>query len=217
VRFPLARLVVLPALVFASVGCVSKPNEGSLIFAIDPPAIAPKTVAPGARIVAVDRVEAAPEFAGRSLTYRTGTHSFTRDPYAVLAAAPRELVLAVLRTSLNNADFVRDVVEVGGPLAPDVLVEAYVSDLEGDFTVPDKPAAVVGIEIVALGVLPAPDPISSLLRKAHVRRVPLSEKSATAVANAWNQAVTSIVEEFLVDLKAVLPPPPAPPVKGRPR
>jgi hypothetical protein len=97
-----------------------------------------------------------------------------------------------------------------------VLVEAYVSDLEGDFTVPDKPAAVVGIEMTALAVPPAPDAITSLLRKAYVRRVPLQEKSATAVANAWNQAVTSIAEEFLVDLKAALPPP-SPPAKGRPR
>ncbi len=215
-RLPLLRRSVLLALVFGTAGCVSKPNAGSQIFAIDPPPLAPKTVAPGARIFSVDRVEAAPEFAGRSLTYRTGIHSFERDPYAVLAAAPRELVLAVLRTSLGNADFVRDVVETGGPLTPDVLVEAYLSDLEGDFTVPDKPAAVVGIELVALAVPSAPEPVASLLRKAYVRRVPLAEKTATAVADAWNQGLSSIVEEFLVDLKAALPPP-APAPAGRAR
>ena len=164
-RLSPACLVVLPALVLGLAGCVSKPNLGSQIFAIDPPPLAAKTVAPGARIFAVSRVEAAPEFAGRSLTYRTGLHSFERDPYAVLAAAPRELVLAMLRTSLGNADFVRDVVEMGGPQTPDVLVEAYVSDLEGDFTVADHPAAVVGIELVALAVPSAPEPVTSILRK----------------------------------------------------
>jgi cholesterol transport system auxiliary component len=216
VRLSLARPTVLLAFVLGSAGCVSKPNLGSQIFAIDPPPLAAKTVAPGARIVAVDRVEAAPEFAGRALTYRTGIHSFERDPFAVLAASPRELVLAVLRTSLGNADFIKDVVETGGPLTPDILVEAYVSDLEGDFTVPDKPAAVVGIELVVLSVPLPPEPVTSLLRKAYVRRVPVPEKTATAVANAWNQEVTSIVEEFLQDLKAVLPPP-APARVGRPR
>jgi cholesterol transport system auxiliary component len=184
---------------------------GSQIFSIDPPPVATKTVAPGAPVVSVDRVEVAPEFDSRSLTYRTGPHSFERDPYAVLAASPRELVLALLRTSLNNTDFVRDVVEIGGPVAADVLVEAYVSDLEGDFTVKDKPVAVVGLELVVLNVPSAPEPVATLSRKAYIRRLPLAEKSATAVANAWNQGLTEIVAEFLTDMKAALPPPAAVP------
>jgi cholesterol transport system auxiliary component len=157
----------------------------------------------------VDRVEVAPEFATRSLTYRTGPHSFERDPYAVLAASPQDLVQGLLRTSLDNADFVREVVETGGPVLPDVLVEAYVSDLEGDFTVKDKPVAVVGVEVVVLNVPAPPEPVASLLRKAYVRRFPLAEKSATAVANAWNQGLNEIVAEFLTDMRAALPPPPA--------
>jgi len=214
VRLPLVRLLVL-ALVGGVAACVSKPNPGSQIFSIDPPPLASKNVAPGARVVSVDRVEVAPEFSGRSLTYRNGIHSFERDPYAVLAASPRDLVLALLRTSLGNADFVRDVVETGGPVAPDFLVEAYVSDLEGDFTVKDKPTAVVGVELIVLAVPDAPEPVTALLRKAYLRRLPLTENTATAVANAWNQGLTSIVEEFLVDMRAALPPPPVP--KGRSR
>lgn len=214
---PYARLLALFSLVGVA-ACVSKPNAGSLIFSIDPPPVAAKTVAPGARIVSVDRVEVAPEFVGRSLTYRTGLHSFERDPYAVLAAAPRDLVLGLLRSSLGNADFVKDVVDTGGPVAPDFLVEAYVSDLEGDFTVKDKPVAVVGLELVVLSVPDPPAPVASLLRKAYVRRLPLKENTATAVANAWNQGLTSIVEEFLGDMKASLPPPPPPPKPaGAPR
>jgi hypothetical protein len=128
-----------------------------------------------------------------------------------LAASPRELVLALLRTSLNNTDFVRDVVELGGPVAADVLVEAYLSDLEGDFTVKDKPVAVVGLELVVLNVPSAPEPVATLSRKAYIRRLPLAEKSATAVANAWNQGLTEIVTEFLTDMKSALPPPTAGP------
>jgi hypothetical protein len=216
VRSPLARRLTLLS-VFATAACVSKPNAGSLIFSIDPPPLASKAPAPGARIVSVDRVEVAPEFVGRSLTYRTGIHSFERDPYAVLAASPRDLVLAMLRASLGNADFVRDVVETGGPVTPDFLVEAYVSDLEGDFTVKDKPVAVVGIEIVVLSVPEAPTPVVSLLRKAYSRRLPLPENTANAVANAWNQGLTSIVEEFVTDMRASLPPPATSKPAGAPR
>jgi ABC-type transport auxiliary lipoprotein component len=216
VRSPLARRLTLLS-VLAAAACVSKPNAGSLIFSIDPPPLASKTPALGARIVSVDRVEVAPEFVGRSLTYRTGIHSFERDPYAVLAASPRDLVLALLRTSLGNADFVRDVVETGGPVTPDFLVEAYVSDLEGDFTVKDKPVAVVGLEIVVLSVPEAPAPVVSLLRKAYTRRLPLPENTANAVANAWNQGLTSIVEEFVTDMRASLPPPPTSKPAGAPR
>lgn len=203
---PCLRASVLLALFLGSTACVSKPYAGSQIFSIDPPPLTTKTLAPGAVVVSVDRVEVAPEFASRSLTYRTGPHSFERDPYGVLAASPRELVLGLLRSSLNNADFVRDTVETGGPVLPDVLVEAYVSDLEGDFTVADKPVAVVGVELVVLNLPAPPEPVSPLLRKAYLRRLPLAEKSAVAVANAWNQGLTEIVAEFVTDMRAVLPP-----------
>jgi hypothetical protein len=200
------------ALLLGAVGCISKPPAGAQIFSIDPPALVPTQVAPGAHIVSVDRVEVAPEFAGRSITYRTGPHSFERDPYAVLAASPRDLVLALVRTSLSNMDFVREVVEQGGPEAADLLVEAYVSDLEGDFTVPDKPVAVVGMEMVVISVPPLPQPLATALRKAYLRRLPLPEKSAVAVANAWNDGLNSIVQEFLRDMRATLPPASAAPV-----
>ena len=119
-------------------------------------------------------------------------------------------MLALLRASLSNMDFVREMVELGGPLPADLLVEAYVSDLEGDFTVQDKPMAAVGVELVVLSVPPLPEPVRPLLRKAYVRRLPLSEKSATAVANAWNEGLNSIVQEFLQDMRAVLPATPVP-------
>jgi hypothetical protein len=204
---PSARVPVVLALALASAACVSKPNLGSQIFSIDPPPIVTKTLAPGAVVVSVDRVEVAPEFATRALTYRTGLHSFERDPYGVLAASPRDLLLGLLRNSLDNADFVREVVETGGPVLPDILVEAYLSDLEGDFTVQDKPTAAVGVELVVLNVPAPPEPVAPLLRKAYQRRLAIPEKTATAVANAWNQGLTEIVTEFLVDMKAALPPP----------
>ena len=206
-RLPSVRCLILLAPVLWTAACVSKPYAGAQIFSIDSPPIVSKTLAPGALVVSVDRVEVAPEFATRSLTYRTGPHSFERDPYGVLAASPRDLVLALLRTSLDNADFVRDVVETGGPVLPDVLVEAYVTDLEGDFTVKDKPTAVAGMELVVLNLPAPPEPVAPLLRKAYLRRLPLAEKSATAVANAWNQGLTEIVAEFVTDMRAALPPP----------
>ncbi|HXX30529.1 MAG TPA: ABC-type transport auxiliary lipoprotein family protein [Myxococcaceae bacterium] len=213
-----ARAFPIPAagLLLVGLACVSKPAVGPQIYAIDPPPIRAPPSTTGARVVALSRVEVAPQFAGRALTYRSGPHSFERDPYAALAASPRELVLALLRASLANADFVREVVEPGGPVAPDVLVEAYLSDLEGDFTVPDKPAAAVALEMVILPVPPAPEPILPVLRKVYARRLPLAEKSAGAVADAWNQGLNGIVEEFLADARAALAcPPPAP--AGAPR
>jgi len=210
VNRPSVRVAGLLGLALGAAGCLAKPPSGPQIFSIDPPPMVSTKAAPGAYAVAVDRVEVAPEFAGRALSYRSGAHSFEKDPYAVLAASPRDLVLALLRASLSNMDFVREMVELGGPLPADLLVEAYVSDLEGDFTVQDKPMAAVGVELVVLSVPPLPEPVRPLLRKAYVRRLPLSEKSATAVANAWNEGLNSIVQEFLQDMRAVLPATPVP-------
>jgi len=206
VNRPRARAAGLLALLLGAAGCVSKPPSGAQIFSIDPPTRVQPQAPPGTHLVAVDRVEVAPQFAGRSLTYRTGPHSFEKDPYAVLAASPRDLVLGVVRSSLANTDFVRAVVEQGGPEAADLLVEVYVSDLEGDFTGADKPVAVVGLEIAVISVPPLPQPVATLLRKAYLRRLPLSERTAAAVANAWNEGLNSIVQEFLVDMRDSLPP-----------
>ncbi|HMK73603.1 MAG TPA: ABC-type transport auxiliary lipoprotein family protein [Myxococcaceae bacterium] len=212
-RPALARLALGLIWVLAAPACISKPAVTTQIYALDPAPIRVTTPAPGARIVSVSRVEVAPQFASRSLTYRSGPHSFERDPYATLAASPRELLLAMLRAALANADDVREVVEPGGPVAPEILVEAYLSDLEGDFTVPDKPVAALGLEVVVLTVPPAPDPILPVLRKSYGRRVPLPERTAAAVANAWNQQLTSVIDEFIADMRAALPPPPAPAVR----
>ena len=206
-RPALTRLTAVLLGVLGASACVSKPAVTTQIYALDPPPIRAPTPAAGARIVSVSRVEVAPQFANRSLTYRSGPHSFERDPYATLAASPRELLLAMLRAALANADFVREVVEPGGPVAPEILVEAYLSDLEGDFTVPDKPVAALGLEVVVLTVPPAPDPILPVLRKAYPRRVPLPERTAAAVADAWNQQLTSVIDEFIADMRASLPPP----------
>jgi len=207
VRPALTRLTAVLLGVLGASACVSKPAVTTQIYALDPPPIRAPTPAAGARIVSVSRVEVAPQFASRSLTYRSGPHSFERDPYATLAASPRELLLAMLRAALANADDVREVVEPGGPVAPEVLVEAYLSDLEADFTVPDKPVAALGLEVVVLTVPPAPDPILPVLRKAYPRRVPLPERTAAAVADAWNQQLTSVIDEFIADMRASLPPP----------
>ncbi len=203
---PRPCLAGLVALFLGSIGCISKPPSGAQIYSIDAPRLVNTHPAQGTYLVSVDRVEVAPEYAGRLLSYRTGPHSFDKDPYAVLAASPQALVLTLFRAYLANQDFVRNVVEQGGPETADLLVEAYVSDLEGDFTVPDKPVAAVGVEMVVLSVPPLPQPVTTLLRKAYLRRLPV-EKSAAAVANAWNEGLNSIVQEFLQDMRAVLPPP----------
>jgi len=204
VNCPRASTAALLPLLLGAVGCISKPTTGPQIFSIDPPPLVHTQASPGGYMVAVDRVEVAPQFAGRALTYRTGPHSFEKDPYAVLAASPRELVLGLVRFSLANADFVRAVVEQGGPQPADLLVEAYVSDLEGDFTVPDKPVAVVGMEMVVMSVPALPQPVATVLRRAYLRRLPLPERTAAAVANAWNEGLTSIVREFVEDMRGAL-------------
>jgi ABC-type transport auxiliary lipoprotein component len=210
------RAGLAASLALVAGACVSKPAFGPQFYAIDPPELRVPPPTPGARVVSVDRVVVAPQVAGRALTYRTAPHGFERDPYATLAAAPRELVEAVLRASLANVDFVSQVVELGGPVAPEILVEAYVTDLQGDFTVPDKPTAVLGMELVVMVLPPAPAGASVVLRKSYLRQQPIPERSASAVANAWNQELTSIVQEFLADMRSALPPAPAP-VTGRPR
>jgi hypothetical protein len=192
-------LVIVAALSCAA--CLNRPSLGPRVYTLDPPV--PKVLAanPNARIIAVSRVDIAPQFDRRMVTYRSAEHTFERDIYATLAASPRELITTVLRGTLANVEFVSQVVELGGPISPELLVEGYVSDLEGDFSTKEKPEAVIALELSLLTAPTAASPVKVLFRKSYVRRMPVSEKSASATVSGWNEGLTSILQEFTGELR----------------
>ena len=104
------------------------PNPQS--FTIEAPAPNP-TPSAGGIIIAMARVEVAPEYSGEAFVYQTAEHEFIRDPYARFAAMPSFLLSTAIRGYLANADFISDVVSPDSGLRPKVTVETAALKLVG--------------------------------------------------------------------------------------
>jgi ABC-type uncharacterized transport system auxiliary subunit len=180
-------------------GCVAKPALTAQSFSIDPPPAAPKAPSSATRILRLERVEVAPAYAGRALSYRTGAHGVERDPYARFAAPPGAMLGFALRGYFANADFVRDVVAPGSGLTADVRIEATAADFYGDLSEAGG-AAVLTLEFRAISGAPP----SEILRKTYSRRVPVARRDARSFVDGWSVALADIAAAFLRDLAAAL-------------
>jgi hypothetical protein len=200
------RAAVFAAAALLSAACASKFPRAPQTFTIDPPPVRDVPAAGATGVLSLRRADTAPAYAGIELVYRTGEHGIERDPYASFAAPPAWLVTAAMRGYLRNADFVRDVVVPGEGVPVDAAIEPNVLELAGDFTNASEPTAVLTIHfrVVAPGVGAAPP--TEILLKSYSKRRPLSRRTAAAVVEGWNAGLGEIMAEFLVDLKAALPP-----------
>lgn len=187
--------------VLAAAGCLAKPALVSQSFSIDGPAA--RTEAPAAgRVLALAPVRVAPVYSGSYLTYRTGQHAVETDPYARLAAPPGSMLGAAIRGYLEDSDFVRDVVQPGDGIAAEARIEVYVSELAGRLGA--DPAGVLTLQFRV--VVPAATPAggTEVLLKTYSRSVPISQRTAAAVVDAWNRGLGEIMGEFEADLKTAM-------------
>jgi len=94
------------------------------------------------------------------------------------------------------------VIEPGSALTPDRTLEGYVTEFYGDFRKPEAPAAVLSLRFVLLR-REGDRSASVILQKDYSRRVPLSDRTATALVAGWDRALDEILTELVSDLKAV--------------
>lgn len=191
-------------------GCLAKPALAPQLFSIDPPAIEEPRRSAGAYVVSV-KVQVSPPFGGRDLVYRTGEHRLERDPYASFAAPPGDMLTGAVRAYLRNAAFARDVVEPGGELRPDLLVEVYAAEISGDLRKADDAAAVLRLRFLVIPGRADRHPCPPLLEKEYASRIRLPRRTADAIATAWNLGLSAVMKEFVGEIEAVLAraPPPA--------
>ena len=187
---------------FGAQGCLSRAAVPSQSFTIDPPPVR-SSAPPGGVVLALERVQVAPAYAGQALVYRTGEHGIERDPYAHLAAPPGWLLTSAIRGYLANADFVRDAVLSGSGLRAAATIEVTATELAGDLR-PGSPAAILSLRFRVLTLAPDTRAPTEILLKTYARSVPIPERTAQAVVAGWNQELGTIMADFEMDLKAAL-------------
>jgi ABC-type uncharacterized transport system auxiliary subunit len=192
---------LLLVMTLALAGCLSKPALRRQTFALQNPSV---TTAPakGSGVLVIRTCVVSPTFTGRSLVYRTGQDSYELDPYAGFLVQPGQALAVPLRGYLRNSGVFADVVETDGPIAPDRLLDIYVSELYGDFRSSARPAAVLSLGM-RFFLIENDKPAKVLLQKDYSRSIPLKQNTAAAVVAGWDEALAEIMAAVAADLKAI--------------
>jgi uncharacterized lipoprotein YmbA len=200
IRYWLMGVPALLLCALALTGCLSRPALSVQTFSFGAPALAATNLVASQPVLGLKKLEVASPYEARSLVYRTGDFTYARDPYAAFLDSPEQELLAPLRAGLCSQGDFSAIVEMASPLKPDVLVEANVPQLYGDFRQPASPRAVLTIRFTFYtatnGIAGEP-----LFQKEYSRSLPLDAPTAAALMKGWNQALTEIVADVLSDYR----------------
>ncbi|MDD4932323.1 MAG: ABC-type transport auxiliary lipoprotein family protein [Methylacidiphilaceae bacterium] len=173
-------------------GCVSRPSRlPSETFAFAPSAGSPSKVADPQPILVLRSVRVVPAFSGQDFVYRATDYRYERDPYAHFLASPDLLVRSTLSDSLLNSGLFRVVAAGESALMTHSFAEISVRELYGDFRPRRVPAAVLSMRFL---LIQSPRGLP-LWEKKITRRIPLKERSASALMHGWNTALRQILAE----------------------
>ncbi len=199
----LFRLALVPAAgVLATVACLTPRSPTPQSFTIEAPA-PQRTPSAGGVVVAMTRVEVAPEYAGQAFVYQSAEHELIRDPYARFAAMPSLLLSTAVRDYLADADFISDVVSPDSGLRPKVTVETAALKLSGVLRPTDSSSTLT----LRFRVLLSPSevvPATAILLKTYTSTTQNPQATPRAVLGGWNQALSEVMGLFESDLRSSL-------------
>ncbi|VVM07170.1 hypothetical protein MAMC_01472 [Methylacidimicrobium cyclopophantes] len=173
-------------------GCISRPNRlPSESFGFVPSVVAPsKTDAPKPTLV-LRSVRVVPAYAGQDFVYRAADYRFERDPYAHFLTSPELLIRSAVSDSLQNSGLFQMVVAGGSAVLTHSFAEISVRELYGDFRPRSSPAAVISLRFLVIQA-PGGNP---LWEGTISRRIPLRERSASALMEGWSTGLRQILVE----------------------
>lgn len=183
-------------------GCLARPHldRQSFIFAL--PSTATPKAATGSRVLGIRTLQVAEPFEGRSFVYRTGEFSYDRDPYAEFMVHPAEGLVVPISSWFRQAGGFSAVTEAGSALKPNTLVEIQVGKLYGDFRPAEQPTAVLSMRFVFFDASNGA-PGKVILQREYSSDIPLKARTAVALIEGWNQALTQILDAAMLDFGRV--------------
>jgi hypothetical protein len=113
------------------------------------------------------------------------------------------MLTGTIAAHLRQGGVFRDVFTQGSGLKTSRSAEVHLTEMYGDFRKPEEAFAVMTLRYVSF----VPNGASSgqaLWQREISRRIPLKQRSASAVAAGWNEALGQILAEINAALK-ILP------------
>lgn len=190
----MTRCFLIVVAIAALCGCVSGPSWKRQSFAFSLPADPTRTNATD-RVVALSRVSISPTFQSRCFTYRIGEDSYEQDPYAGFLIPPERALAESIRASMRASEVFGRVVEPGSGIMPNVIVEASINELYGDFRLAPRPVGTMGIHFMCYEVQDG-EPRRIVFDKYCLQETALARKTPAALMAAWDQDLRAIMNQI---------------------
>lgn len=191
----------LVAISVASAGCLnlnkSYPEKRSFVLDVGTPS--QEATSNGAMILKIDKFRVSPLFAGRAMVYRTADLQYESDFYDEWFVAPGILVTQQLHNWLAHSGRFQFVLMATNHIEPTHFLEGTVTEFYGDFR--GSPRAILGMELHLLDGL---NERQVLFRQTYHQDVPLTDRSADALARGLTEALRAVlvaVEKDIGDLE----------------
>jgi len=202
----ISALLLLPVILFG--GCVGKQHLDITYYSLETPDIGKVIPEPKLGSVFVRDFYINPAFEDKNFNYQTGDLTYETDFYNQFKLSPRSLFTALMRNTLKESGVFKDVIMPESSVISDYVLEADVQKFCADFRDPNNPKAYLTTNF-SLSYNPRKGldrPI--LFSKTYSQVVPIPQRTAAAVARAWNTAYANMASQLIQDLATVNPPPP---------
>lgn len=173
-------------------GCISRPKHLRLeTFGFAPPSRTAAPAGDSAPILVLRSVRVVPAYQSQDFLYRAADYRFERDFYAHFLAPPDQLIRSASLDLFQASGLFRAVVSGVNAIPSRGHLDLSVRELYGDFRPGWAPAAVISLRFL---LIESPDGMP-LWNRTLLRRIPLRERSPSALMRGWDTGLRQIIAE----------------------
>lgn len=199
------RLIVistLTGLVAVLGGCtaLNRPYPAKRCFALEITPCQERVNAPGSATIRVRQFRVSPPYHQSQFVYKLGEAEFKRDYYDEFIAPPAELVTDQAIAWLHDSGVFQATCEGNSAADHDLVLEAVVTSLYGDYTKHAAPEAVLTIHFFLLADAGART--SVVFDRTYSERVALDGDDPDVLVRGWSQGLQRILTNLEADLRA---------------
>ncbi|NEX19630.1 hypothetical protein G3480_04765 [Thiorhodococcus mannitoliphagus] len=176
---------------------IGKPAPQATTYVLEPPAPALRA-ARRPETLRLGKVRVTPAFAGRELVFRLDDVRYVADFYNAFLAEPGAMIGVAMAQWLEASGLFKAVMQADIGTRVDVVLEARVTELYGDFRPGRSPAAVMRVQFALVDLTGVSTQVS--WQQTIGRRIAVPEASPEALVRGYGQALGDI----LMELAAVL-------------